>query len=152
MELSKQAALIGSVTYAAILTAVFQSPYPDSAFTADPHITTAETSESYSGIFRSLPSEDDIKLFRALADQWRQDTMDTSSLTEMVSHPAYLAIIGMSSVATPLLLNELAKNPSHWFVALEAINRLNPVPAQDAGNFKKMTAAWLSWGRKIYDI
>lgn len=147
-ELLPQTTSITSFTGAVFIAAALQAPYPESAFTVNPSIIKTEASESFSGPLRPLPSDDDVKTFQKLADQWRRETMDISSLTEMVSHPAYLAIIGMGNVATPLLLSELEKKPSHWFVALAAINRCNPVPVADAGNLKKMTEAWLKWGRQ----
>ncbi len=98
-----------------------------------------------SGALAPLPTEIDVKDFQALADKWRQDTLDLSSLTEMVAHPAYLQIISMGGKAVPLLLAELRREPDHWFVALEVIAKFNPVAPTDAGNLKKMTAAWLAW-------
>jgi hypothetical protein len=131
-----------------IMTALHVSE-PGNAYTGCPSARAlTEVSSSYSGSKRPLASAEEINTFQKLVDQWHHETMDISSLTEMVAHPAYLAIIGMGDVATPLLLNELAQRPSHWFVALAAINRVNPVPAADAGNFKKMTEAWLKWGQQ----
>ncbi len=86
--------------------------------------------------------------FATLVDQWLGDTSLSSSLTEMVSHKAYLAIIGMGPPAVPLLLRELEERPTFWFAALEAIIGENPVPPEAQGDLQAMTEAWLEWGEQ----
>jgi hypothetical protein len=149
-ELTTQLAYTTSFTGAVCMAAALLQWYPDdTAMTVTaPAITSTVILDSYSAPLDPLPSEEEISLFHRLADQWRQETLDLSSLTEIVAHPAYLQIIAMGKAATPLILSELEKKPSHWFVALAAINQTNPVPAADAGNLKKMTEAWLGWGRQ----
>lgn len=85
--------------------------------------------------------------FRRLAQRWRRETAAFSSLTKIVSHPAYLEIIAMGEKALPLILEDLEKRVSHWFVALAAISGEDVISADDAGDLRRMTAAWLSWGR-----
>jgi len=64
-------------------------------------------------------------------------------------HPSYQKIIRMpENVVVPLLLRELRSNGGFWFPALTAITDQNPVDPRYAGNVKKMTEAWLEWGRK----
>jgi hypothetical protein len=86
--------------------------------------------------------------FRALADRWRQETLVTSSTTDMVLHPAYQRIIGLGPAVLPLLFHELQERPGHWFWALAAITGANPVSAEDAGHVPKMREAWLALGRQ----
>jgi hypothetical protein len=86
--------------------------------------------------------------FVELAEQWRRETGLHSSVSKMVTHPAYLSIIGLGHPVVPLLLRALQEQPEHWFVALRAITRQSPVPPEDAGNVPRMTAAWLAWGRR----
>jgi hypothetical protein len=86
--------------------------------------------------------------FVELAEQWRRETGMHSSVSRMVTHPAYLSIIGLGPPVVPLLLRALQQQPEHWFVALRAITRESPVPPEDAGNIGKMTTAWLEWGRR----
>ena len=83
--------------------------------------------------------------FRDLARQWKQATAYVSSVTEIVTHPAYQQIIGMGKAALPLILEELRREPDHWFWALQAITCENPVPPSDAGQVHRMTQAWLNW-------
>lgn len=85
--------------------------------------------------------------FNALARKWKEDCALTSSTTAMISHPAYQAIIELGQPIVPFLLQELAKEPVHWFEALAAITGEDPVSPQDWGNISAMTSAWLTWGR-----
>jgi hypothetical protein len=84
--------------------------------------------------------------FRAQADQWRRDTLHTSSLTKMILHPSYLRIIGMGRSALPFLFQELAERPDHWLVALNAITGQDP--AATGSTFDEAVTAWLDWGRR----
>jgi hypothetical protein len=86
--------------------------------------------------------------FRELVRQWKEATMFRSSIHDMVSHPAYLQIIGMGKEALPLLVDELRREPDHWFVALQAITGANPIPASVQGDVEKLTQAWLTWAEQ----
>lgn len=83
--------------------------------------------------------------FAALIEDWRTDTLNLSSITEMVTHPSYLRIIANGERALPYLFRELERQPDHWFVALEAITGANPVPRSEWGNFQSMVEHWLDW-------
>jgi hypothetical protein len=86
--------------------------------------------------------------FRDLVRQWKEATRFVSSIHQMVSHPAYLGIIGMGRDALPLLVDELRRAPDHWFVALQAITGANPIPPSVRGNVEEMTQAWLAWAEQ----
>lgn len=60
----------------------------------------------------------------------------------------YQAIIGMGFPAVRLMLEDLQKQPAHWFWALELITDENPVPEDARGNIAKMAAAWIDWGKR----
>ena len=83
--------------------------------------------------------------FDALVRDWKRDTRYTSSLTKIVMHPAYQAIIGMGKPALPFIFAELQRNGGHWFWALHAITQEDP--AQDSDDFETAAHAWLAWGR-----
>lgn len=90
---------------------------------------------------------DERKRFEELKKQWKQDTLYTSSVREMVTHDAYMQIIGMGKRVLPLLLKQLEEtDPAHWFVALKAITGNDPVPEESKGNVIEMAQAWLTWG------
>jgi len=65
----------------------------------------------------------------------------------MAMLPEYQRIIGMGSVAIPLILAELRREPNQWFWALSAITDENPVDPTAAGDVNRMADAWLEWGR-----
>lgn len=92
--------------------------------------------------------EVDEQEFHELVDEWREGTRLTSSLTDIVLHPAYQSIIGLGPGAVPLILRELQDRPAPWFWALSYITRVNPAKPEDAGRFHKMTEAWLEWGKQ----
>lgn len=87
--------------------------------------------------------------FDELADEWRQETALTSSMSEIVLNAAYQRIIGMGWAAVPLIMEELSRSPDHWFWALRSITGANPVAPDQEGDLDAMTQAWLRWGRRI---
>jgi hypothetical protein len=89
------------------------------------------------------PSRDIGDEFRALADKWKEDTWHISSIKKRIAHPAYLKIIGMGQAALPYIFGDLRREPAHWFWALEAITRQDPIPNPE--NMTQMRNAWLSW-------
>lgn len=92
------------------------------------------------------PTEPDLeRRFHELVARWKEDTRFLSSVHDMVSHPAYLQIIGMGKAVLPLVIGELRRQPDHWFVALQAITGANPIPPSVRGDVDRMTQAWLSW-------
>lgn len=91
--------------------------------------------------------------FQHLVDQWRKERGATSSSTEMALCPSYQSIIGMGETALPLILRQVESEgakPDHWFWALRAITRTNPVPAHARGNMREMARIWLDWARHRY--
>jgi hypothetical protein len=90
----------------------------------------------------------DAEKFQALAETWRREVQFLSSVTEMVLHSAYQRIIGMGAAVVPHLLCELERRPDHWFWALTAITGADPIKPEDRGKLRKMTEAWLRWGKE----
>ena len=85
--------------------------------------------------------------FDGLVEWWNRETQLTSSMTEIVAHPAYLEVIGMGKPVVPLLLREMARGGRLWAAALRAVTGVQPVPRESAGNAKRTIEAWLAWGR-----
>src|SRR5262245_41256831 len=94
------------------------------------------------------PTVTDAARFRRLTALWKRDTLNVSSTTRMVMHPAYQRIIGMGPIAVPLIFRELQERPDWWFWALAAITGVDPVPSSSRGSLDEMSAAWLAWGRR----
>jgi hypothetical protein len=84
--------------------------------------------------------------FAQLVRQWKAESELMSNTAQMAMLRSYQQIIGMGPAVVPLLLEELRREPDHWFWALEAITLENPVPPQDAGDLDKMAEAWVKWG------
>lgn len=94
-------------------------------------------------------SEEALKAtFHQLASRWKEETKLLSSPSAMAMHPSYQSIIGLGPNVIPLVLRELCDHGGHWFWALKALTREDPVPPHEAGRIKKMTEAWLQWGKQ----
>ena len=102
--------------------------------------------------FRLIPASHQAETveetFHRLATEWRRDTAVLSSVTDMAMHWAYQQIIGMGQAVLPLVFRDLATRRDHWFWALKAITRTDPVPPDDRGDIHRMTAAWIRWARE----
>ena len=94
------------------------------------------------------PEPDLQERFVRLAAEWRSGRGHSSLSSEMVTHPAYLQIIGMGKSAIPLLLNEMNERPDHWDWALRAITGTDPVPQEAWGKLRQIASAWLAWGAR----
>ncbi len=109
-----------------------------------PHSSNVETIVlSFNSQREDIESE-----FNYLVSKWKSERNSTSSTTKIALHPAYQQIIGLGKPAIWLILRELQKELDHWFWALEAITRENPVPAKSYGKMREMAAVWLQWGRE----
>jgi hypothetical protein len=86
--------------------------------------------------------------FRQLAAQWSEETSHVSSVTRATAHPNYLAIINLGWDVVPLMLQDLQNDKGFWYPALNAITGIRPFDPKDAGNSRRMTQAWMNWGRK----
>ncbi len=86
--------------------------------------------------------------FRDLTTQWKEKSLHLSNTAQMAMLKPYQQIIGMGEPVVPLILEELRREPDHWFWALEAITQENPVPPEAAGKVRPMAEAWVAWGRQ----
>jgi hypothetical protein len=86
-----------------------------------------------------------------LIETWRDETQNVSSLTSMISHPAYQEIIdtgvrlGKPVITTVLM--DFRQNGGYWATALHAMTGKNPVAIGHLGNPKKIREDWLNWGK-----
>ncbi len=85
--------------------------------------------------------------FHRLAAEWREQARFLSNTARMAMLPAYQRIIGMGMPVVGWILEDLQRQPHHWFWALEAITEQNPVPPEALGNIQKMADAWVAWGK-----
>jgi hypothetical protein len=95
------------------------------------------------------PGTKDINArFRRLSGEWKEQSRYLSNTAQMAMLKPYQRIIGMGWPVVPLILEELQREPDHWFWALEAITDEDPVPAEAAGKVKAMAQAWIEWGKR----
>jgi|ERR1700682_1597044 len=88
------------------------------------------------------------KCFLRLASDWSENTRHISSASDLTSHPSYQEIIKLGWDVVPFLLNDLQQNKRFWFPALHAITKVRPFDPSDAGNSRRMTDAWVRWGKR----
>ena len=86
--------------------------------------------------------------FIDLTTSWKRETAAYSTMFHKTVNNNYLGIIGMGYPVVPFILNDLKKGPEHWFIALKAITKENPVSKEDIGDLRKMSEAWIEWGKK----
>jgi hypothetical protein len=95
------------------------------------------------------PAPPDLReRFRQLVAQWKEQSRHLSNTAQMAMLKPYQHIIGLGERALPLILEELQREPDHWFWALEAIAHENPVPPEAAGKLRPTADAWLAWGKR----
>jgi hypothetical protein len=100
-------------------------------------------------ISEKVPSPESLEQrFRRLEAEWKADTEFLSDAGKIINHPAFRAIIALGEDVVPLMLHDLEREPSLWVWALPEITGDNPVPPGDGGNIRKMSDAWLKWGRE----
>ena len=85
--------------------------------------------------------------FNRLVAEWKAGRRRGADVAQMTAHPAYQQIVRMGKPAIPLILEELDRQPDHWFPALHELTGTSPVPAESKGNTAKMRQAWLDWGK-----
>src|SRR5207253_5291781 len=81
--------------------------------------------------------------FQQFAAEWRSEVWPLSSVTKIVEHPSYQAIIALGREVVPLILRDLERQPDHWFAALRALTGADPVAPEDRGRIDRMAAAWI---------
>ena len=96
----------------------------------------------------SAPSDTLQERFLQLAGEWQKAVSNSSSLTAIASHPKYRQIINLGKDAVPFLLIDLERNNRFWFPALHEITGIQPFDRSDYGNPKRMTKAWIQWGKR----
>ena len=85
--------------------------------------------------------------FQRLYHEWDHDTRHLSSVTDMVRHPAYQAIIKMGPPAVVIMLEIFRSGRTpHFFHALSVITKAQPVSSSHAGKIRLMADDWVRWG------
>jgi hypothetical protein len=88
--------------------------------------------------------------YKTLIEWYERDNMLQSRIN--VDHPSYQAIIEMDWDAIPHIIEHLRSETHHppcVFKILAAITGQRPVEYSFAGNYHRMTKAWLKWAKKM---
>jgi hypothetical protein len=88
------------------------------------------------------------KRFQTLAADWKAARGHSSSINAWARLPAYREIIELGAAVIPLLLEELEREPDHWFWALKELTNENPVTPASRGNVTEMAKCWIEWGKQ----
>lgn len=83
---------------------------------------------------------------RRLAAEWREATRLSSTMSDVLSHPAYLRIIALGWDAVPQVLSELERHGDPWALALQTITHTEVCAEGDAA--EDVREGWLRWGRE----
>lgn len=95
------------------------------------------------------PKYDVGERFRQLVAEWKEKSQHLSNTRQMVLLKPYQQIIGMGLPVVPLILDELQREPDHWFWALEAITQECPsIPDNARGDIRAQAAVWLAWAKQ----
>lgn len=79
---------------------------------------------------------------------WKNETMFSSSISEITNNSAYRYIIGLGQEALPLIIKDFKTNDNHWFYALEALTGQNPIKENHKGIISLMKSDWLEWAQE----
>jgi hypothetical protein len=93
---------------------------------------------------KAVTFSDSQSKFLALAEAWDEDNLGMS--TSNYQHPAHLQIIGMGTIAIPLLLERLRRGERRWVYALKCVTGEQADTPEMRGDPKLVIKAWLDWG------
>ncbi len=86
--------------------------------------------------------------FHVLAAKVKEDTKYSSNPNDIVDHPAHKKIVDEGGGVLKFILQDLQKDPWHWFMALYLITGETVIPDEHRGMVAAMTEDWLAWGRE----
>jgi hypothetical protein len=81
--------------------------------------------------------------FEENRQSWLINSLNISSVTQMVLLPEYQRIIGLGWPVVPLIIEELRHDVDQWFWALTAI--VGEDKAAGAQNFQEAADRWIAW-------
>lgn len=97
---------------------------------------------------RERTSQEVETCFKRLANEWSRNTLHISSASDLVNDRCYREIVALGWDVVPYLLVDLQRNKRFWFPALAEITRLRPFDKSDRSNPRRMTEAWIRWGKR----
>jgi hypothetical protein len=93
--------------------------------------------------------------FAMLVEAWKAETINLSSIAQVLASEPYRKILSMRERAVPLIIRQLkveGTNPYHWWGALRELTNENPVPDNLKGDIRAMSRCWIEWARNRYGV
>jgi hypothetical protein len=88
---------------------------------------------------------DFVARFYSFKNEWRRQTLFSSSLNEMVDVLPMQQIIGMGFAAVPLIIEDIKVDPGFLYLALPQIFGVDPIPDCLNGDPFAICEAWIEW-------
>jgi hypothetical protein len=121
-----------------------ESDYAGNQSPSDVRFTIVDIAKASMGANNSAINNLALKQeFDSMAKRWRDETAHSSLLRDKVVHPAYLEIIGLGSKVIPFIIERLDSKENHWFPALRAVAKENPIP--NNSTFAEAVKLWKKW-------
>ena len=84
---------------------------------------------------------------------WKNETRGYSTLLHKVRNDNFLDIISIGKPAIKFILEDLKKDSSFLFIALDHLVKIHmsqesPIKVEDTGNVKKIISLWIEWGKR----
>ena len=108
---------------------------------------STSSSSRASGVYKRTPY-DFINSFFAVLHRWRQETAFESNADVITSHVSYRALVENADAVTPLIVEELRRNPSKLVWVLEDAFKITPYDPENAGDIEAMSESWIAWAEK----
>jgi hypothetical protein len=88
------------------------------------------------------------QVFTYLADGWEHVTIFSSSISEIVEHPNYAALVGMGRDVIGLAVRRLQVGPFFWAYVLHDITGESPTADVKMGDIDAIRQSWLNLARE----
>jgi hypothetical protein len=86
--------------------------------------------------------------FKSLVIEWKNATMFFSSTEKITNHISFIKIIGLGPTSIPLILEEIQREPSFLFFALQIITNEDLTEENDAGKVLQICEKWINWAKE----
>lgn len=120
-----------------------QSFFPESAYVAQ----FQGASSILNRLASQLVLDSERMRFAHLAHDWKEQTRNSSSVTDALDDGAYRQIIGMGQIVVPWIIDELVRDGGGlWSPALSALTG-EAIPQTERYDIVATTNFWIDWYR-----
>ena len=86
--------------------------------------------------------------FNRIAKKIMADTAHCSTAQSIIDHPEHQKIIEAGDIAIKYILQDIQKEPAHWFLTLFLLTGQSAIKEEHRGIVPKMTEDWVNWGKE----